>query len=525
MKSKLIYFKEPAMSFKNTRVVTRLSLGFGVVLILLVSVIAIATLRLGELGSISRRVIDEGMVKNAAAALINSTTKENARRTMELFFITDLVRTNQTYAFIDANKKTIAASLQTLDRLETSTEGRALLARIGQTRSSYVASFDKVTQLLRAEDRAEASLVLMTQTLPRLDALQEQVLAMTDLQRLQVLQDAASLEAKIDSTRVVLLVLGVVAVLMGVACALLIARSIVEPLQEALLIADTVAAGDLSQDFETSRGGEFGHLLSSMGDMEDTLTDLVTRIKESTTSISVASRQIASGNADLSQRTETQASSLQETASNIERLTSTVRQNSQREQTANHLALDASNIAQRGGSAVGEVVETMQAISASSKKIVDIIEVIEGIAFQTNILALNAAVEAARAGEQGRGFAVVASEVRTLAQRSAAAAKEIKSLIGHSVAQVESGSHRVDQAGRTMQEIVQAVQQVTDVLAEMTAASAQQNDSIDHINQAMVKLESVTQQNAALVEETSAAAMSMAGQVEQLKAAVDTFKV
>ena len=513
------------MWFNNLRVVTRLSLGFGLILALLGAVVGVAALRLAELGNINHRIVDEGLVKNSAAATINATTKANARRTMELFFLTDPAKAQQTYAFIDANKKAIADALQTLNTLETSPEGRALLDKIQQTRTTYVASFGKVDQLLRSEDRAEASAVLLAQTLPALDALQDQVVAMVELQKRQIAQDAALLDARIAATRTLLVVLGALALLLGVAATVLIARSIVEPLNEALLIADTVAAGDLSQDFETVRGGEFGRLLESMGSMEDTLTVLVTRIKDSTGSISMASRQIASGNADLSQRTETQASSLEETAASMEQLTAAVRQNIQREHAVNGLALNASKIAQRGGTAVGEVVDTMRAISASSKKIVDIIEVIEGIAFQTNILALNAAVEAARAGEQGRGFAVVASEVRTLAQRSADAAKEIKGLIGHSVQQVESGSQRVDQAGRTMQEIVQAVHQVTEVLAEMTQASAEQNAGIEHVNQAVVQLESMTQQNASLVEETAAAAASMASQVELLQEAVDSFKV
>ncbi|SDO09865.1 Methyl-accepting chemotaxis protein [Rhodoferax sp. OV413] len=348
---------------------------------------------------------------------------------------------------------------------------------------------------------------------------------MVDLQKQQLQKDAAAQDAYISSTTTLLVALGGVTVVLGATIAILLGNSISGPLQEALLIADTVASGDLSQDFESNRGGEFGKLLNSMGDMEDKLTELVTSIKDSTGSILLASKEIAAGNADLSARTETQASSLEETAASMEQLTATVRQNAQREQVANGLAANASKIAQRGGDAVGEVVETMDAISRSSKKIVDIIEVIEGIAFQTNILALNAAVEAARAGEQGRGFAVVASEVRTLAQRSADAAKEIKGLIGDSVQQVESGAQRVDLAGRTMQEIVQAVQQVTAVLSEMADASAQQSTGIEHVNQAVVQLEAVTQQNASLVEETAAAAASMATQVEQLQASVDTFKV
>ncbi len=511
--------------FTNMKVSTRLNFGFALVLALLLVIVSVATLRLAELGALNRKAIDEGLVKNSAAAAVNATTKANARRTMELFFITDPAKAAQTYAFIEANKKIIGDALQTLDRLEKSTEGRALLAKTQQTRIAFVASFSKVDKLLKEEDRAGASSLLMSQTLPVLDALHDDVTAMVDLQKRMLQDDAVQQEAYIATTRTLLLLLCAVAVALGIAAAVLISRSITEPLKEALLIADTVASGDLSQDFESSRGGEFGKLLNSMGDMEDKLTVLVTSIKDSTGSILLASREIAAGNAELSQRTESQASSLEETAASMQQLTQTVRQNAEREKSANGMAVSASKLAERGGSAVGEVVETMDAISRSSKKIVDIIEVIEGIAFQTNILALNAAVEAARAGEQGRGFAVVASEVRILAQRSAEAAKEIKGLIGDSVQQVESGSLRVGAAGRTMQEIVQAVQQVTAVLAEMADVSAQQSAGIEHVNQAVVQLESVTQQNASLVEETAAAAASMASQVEQLQASVDTFKV
>jgi methyl-accepting chemotaxis protein len=511
--------------FSNMKVVTRLGLGFALVLGLLVVVAAVATLRLGELGQINQRVVSEGLVKSSAAETVNATTKANARRTMELFFVSSPEQAAATRKAIADNKKTIAEALQTLTQMEQSDEGKRLLANILQTRSSYVASFAKVDELLAQDDRAAASSMLMGQTLPTLDALQTQVVAMVEFQKQAMGQDAVDISAGIAHTRSLLIALCVVAVLLGSGMAYVIGQSIVQPLREALLISDTVAAGDLSQDFESSRGGEFGQLLNSMGDMEDTLTTLVTNIKESTEAILLASREIAMGNADLSQRTEQQASSLEETASSMEQLTATVRQNAQREQAANGLALNASTIAKRGGAAVGEVVETMVAISGSSKKIVDIIAVIEGIAFQTNILALNAAVEAARAGEQGRGFAVVASEVRILAQRSADAAKEIRGLIGDSVQQVESGAQRVDQAGRTMQEIVQAVEQVTHVLSEMAVASAQQSAGIEHVNQAVVQLESVTQQNASLVEQTAAAAASMRGQVEQLQAAVDTFKV
>ncbi|MGO4328530.1 methyl-accepting chemotaxis protein [Cupriavidus sp. 2TAF22] len=319
--------------------------------------------------------------------------------------------------------------------------------------------------------------------------------------------------------------LWVVALLAAAVFTFGIARGVEQPLGEAVFIAETVASGDLSQEFETERGGEFGRLLRGMGEMEDMLTDLVSRIKGSTDSITDASRQIAVGNTDLSQRTEEQAAALQETASSMGELTAMVRQNTERAHAANDLAANASEIAQRGGAAVGEVVQTMQAISASSKKVVDIIDVIEGIAFQTNILALNAAVEAARAGEQGRGFAVVAGEVRTLAQRSSSAAKEIRALIGDSADQVRNGSVRVEQAGETMREIVAASRQVTTILKEISVASAQQSSGIDQVNQAVMQMDSVTQQNAALVEQAAAASSALAEQAQQLQAAVGEFKL
>ncbi len=319
--------------------------------------------------------------------------------------------------------------------------------------------------------------------------------------------------------------LGIAALLVAAGSIYGLARGIEQPLAEAVYIAETVAAGDLSQEFETERGGEFGRLLGGLGEMEDMLTDLVTRIKASTDSITDASHQIAAGNTDLSQRTEEQAAALQQTSSSMAELTTMVKQNTERARTANGLAESASGIAAHGGKVVGSVVETMDAITASSRKVTDIIEVIEGIAFQTNILALNAAVEAARAGEQGRGFAVVAGEVRTLAQRSAAAAKEIKLLIDDSVRQVDSGSALVGQAGQTMQEIVQAVRRVTSLLGEIAAASEEQSSGIGQVNEAVAQMDAVTQQNAALVEQAAAASGALADQARELQQVVGEFRL
>jgi methyl-accepting chemotaxis protein len=288
--------------------------------------------------------------------------------------------------------------------------------------------------------------------------------------------------------------------------------------------ANRIAGGDLSQELTVS-AGDSNSLMAAMARMQQHLAGICTHIIEATGTIATASREIAAGNANLSQRTEEQASSLEETASSMEELTSTVQQNAENARQANQLAIGASAVAVKGGQVVSEVVGTMSAINASSKKIVDIIGVIDGIAFQTNILALNAAVEAARAGEQGRGFAVVASEVRSLAQRSAAAAKEIKALIGDSVDKVGAGTTLVDEAGKTMQEIVSSVQRVTDIMSEITAASQEQSSGIEQVNRAIAQMDQVTQQNAALVEQAAAGADSMQEQIQRLTQAVAEFKL
>jgi methyl-accepting chemotaxis protein len=309
------------------------------------------------------------------------------------------------------------------------------------------------------------------------------------------------------------------------ALALFVGRSIIQPLKNAIYIARQVADGDLTSDIEVKTKDETGQLMQALHDMNASLGGIVGEVRDTTDMITTASREIAAGNSELSQRTEQQASSLEETASSMEELTSTVKQNAENAKHANQLAVTASDIAVKGGQAVSEVVQTMASISASSKKIGDIISVIEDIAFQTNILALNAAVEAARAGEQGRGFAVVAAEVRNLAQRSAGAAKEIKTLIGDSVDKVDAGSRQVDQAGATMSEIVTAVKRVTDIMAEIAAASHEQYAGIEDVNQAIVQMDNVTQQNAALVEQAAAAAESMQEQAKDLYEAVSVFKL
>ena len=338
-------------------------------------------------------------------------------------------------------------------------------------------------------------------------------------------QASEAAAATYDRARLSIGLLLLATVVLGMLLAMWVARIVARPLQDAVTVARQVAGGDLTREIEVKSGCETGQLMGALKEMTASLQALVAQVRSGTDTIATASAQIASGNQDLSSRTEQQASSLEETASSMEQLNSTVKQNADNARQANQLAQSASGIAVKGGDVVGQVVDTMASINESSRKIVDIIAVIDGIAFQTNILALNAAVEAARAGEQGRGFAVVASEVRNLAQRSAAAAKDIKTLIGDSVEKVDAGSRLVDQAGATMDEIVASITRVTDIMSEITAASQEQSSGIDQVNTAIVQMDQVTQQNAALVEQAAAAAEAMMDQAAHLSRVVSVFKL
>ncbi|OFA07123.1 methyl-accepting chemotaxis protein I [Duganella sp. HH101] len=339
-------------------------------------------------------------------------------------------------------------------------------------------------------------------------------------------EHASGTAASIASFYTTLMIaLGVAGGLMSLFTAWYITRGIVGPIRHAVRVARTVAGGDLSSNIEVRSRDEIGQLSAALKDMNASLINIVSEVRGGTEAIGTASAEIAAGNMDLSERTERQAGSLEETASSMEELTSTVKQNAANANQANQLAVSASAVAGQGGAVVAQVVDTMASINASARKIVDIIAVIDGIAFQTNILALNAAVEAARAGEQGRGFAVVANEVRNLAQRSAAAAREIKGLIGDSVEQVDAGARLVDQAGVTMTEIVASVRRFTDIMSDIAAASQEQLSGIEHINGAIAEMDQTTQQNAALVEQASAAAATMRDQAAHLQGAVGVFKL
>jgi methyl-accepting chemotaxis protein len=391
--------------------------------------------------------------------------------------------------------------------------GIKYLEAVKQYDSANSKSAHVVDGLVKGMDRAPTK---------KIDDIVTYVLTQSEMSMKKTLADAS---ASYKSAMLFLIAAVILAIALGCVITVWLIKSITKPLSMAVGYAQIVASGDLTSDITVTGKDETGQLLTALKGMNESLVSCVSDVRVGIDTMATASSQIAAGNMDLSSRTEQQAASLEETASSMEELTSTVKQNSDNAHEANGLAKSASEVAIKGGAVVAKVVETMGSINASSKKIVDIIGVIDGIAFQTNILALNAAVEAARAGEQGRGFAVVASEVRNLAQRSAAAAKEIKALIGDSVEKVDAGSKLVDQAGATMQEVVDSIKRVTDIMSEIAHASLEQNSGIEQINLAITQMDQVTQQNAALVEEAAAAAGSLQQQGHSLSEAVGVFKL
>ncbi|WP_293777564.1 methyl-accepting chemotaxis protein [uncultured Oxalicibacterium sp.] len=513
------------MNMSNMKIGTRLGLGFGFVSLLMVVLIAVALYRFDQVGNINHRMVDEDWVKAEAVAVIESTMRANARRNLEFFIESDPAKTAQLFEAIAKNKKTIDDAVATLDKLIVSEKGLALLAHFKEARGKYVTSFGQVGKLIREQQKEQARVLMQAETLPALDAVQQIIVDMKALQNQFVLDSSETSKQLIASAQNWMIGLGMGTLLISMVCAFFMTRSVVGPMTKAVFVAEKVASGDLTSDIDVKGKDETAQLLAALKSMNEGLVNLVGDVRTSTQAIALASNEIATGNMDLSSRTEQQASSLEETASSMEELTSTVRQNADNARQANQLAVNASEVAMRGGKVVAEVVDTMGAINGSANKIVDIIGVIDGIAFQTNILALNAAVEAARAGEQGKGFAVVAAEVRTLAQRSANAAKEIKTLIGDSVERIAAGSRLVDEAGSTMQEVVDGVRRVTDIMGEISMASHEQTDGIEQINQAVMQMDQVTQQNAALVEEAAAAAEALQGQANHLVHLVATFKL
>jgi methyl-accepting chemotaxis protein len=513
------------MNLKNLKIGTRLGLGFAVVLLLMLIIAATGMQRLASVGKATEDMMQNALVKERLAnqwsnllgpAIVNSFAMVKATDPKAVAYF-EKGRADKSALINPVQKK--------LEELLTSPEEKKLYAGVADARGVVLATIGKINKLKTEGKNEEAMEMADNQFAPALTVYEEAVAKLAAYQRDRIDGLAQDIEANHTTGETTLMVLSGIALVLGALFAWRLTLGIVRPLGHAVEVAETVAAGDLSTHIEVESRDETGQLMHALREMNASLAKVVGEVRTGTETIATASGQIASGNQDLSSRTEEQASSLEQTAASMEELTSTVKQNADNARQANQLAVSASEVAVKGGSVVSQVVDTMGSINASSKKIVDIIGVIDGIAFQTNILALNAAVEAARAGEQGRGFAVVASEVRSLAQRSAAAAKEIKTLIGDSVEKVEEGSKQVEEAGRTMDEIVGSVKRVTDIMGEITAASQEQTSGIEQINQAITQMDQVTQQNAALVEEASAAAQSLQEQAGSLVQAVSVFKL
>ncbi|GCL61963.1 methyl-accepting chemotaxis protein [Pseudaquabacterium pictum] len=512
--------------FSNIGIGTRLGLSFASVLVLLVLIATLGMLQLREIGVLHAKRAD-------LAEHATSIERWQGAVTLNLTRALGVGASGYhpaTVAFLEPPMKETSEAITKLqERVNQSLTGpeeRAMLDEIGARRKAYVEARAKAAAAFK-EGRAEDGNRIVSGPMTdgakaykdAIAALQAHVQAAADAMEL-----AASQRASLAQT--LMLALSVLALALGSGLAWAITRSVTHPLRQAVDIAERIAAKDLSSPpAVVRRGDEIGTLQQALGQMQGSLVEMVREIRAGTAGVATASAEIASASTDLSQRTEETAGSLQQTASAMEQITATVAQTSDSARAANQLAASASDVAGRGGEMVDQVVRTMESIHASSRQIGDIIGTIDGIAFQTNILALNAAVEAARAGEQGRGFAVVAAEVRSLAQRSAEAAKQIKSLIGTSVDRVESGSRLVGDAGGTMAEIVASVRRVSDIIGEVMSAANEQSQGIAQVNDSVATLDQMTQQNAALVEQSAAAAESLKDQSDRLAALVSTFRL
>ena len=509
---------------KNLKLGTRLAGGFSVLLAMIIIMCVVGLLGLAEINRsvetvTQRSLVKERLVNDWARNIHSGVTRttaiaKSADASLATFFADEAAASTR-------NSSQLQQQIEPL--IESPEEG--LWAGIAKARQAYLSTRDTIFKAKKDGDVATAERVFAQEFLPATRQFIELISKLSSVQRADIDARAQDIQGEYASANLWMIVIGAIGLLSGLLLAVLLTRSITHPLSDALAVARTVAANDLTSNIAVRSRDEIGQLMRALQTMNGNLAATVARIRAGVDNIASASGQIAAGNTDLSSRTEQQAASLEQTAASMEELSSTVKQNADSARQANQLAAAASDTASRGGATVSEVVGAMSAISASSVKIADIVSVIDGIAFQTNILALNAAVEAARAGEQGKGFAVVAAEVRTLAQRSAQAAKEIKGLIEDTVGKIGQGSDSAQRAGATMQDIVASVQRVTDIMGEIAAASAEQADGIEQVNRAVSQMDEVTQQNAALVEEAAAAAGSMQDQAADLKRAVSAFRL
>jgi methyl-accepting chemotaxis protein len=518
------------MKLSNLSIRGKLTVAFGA---LCVMVLAMAVMSVKSLGAASDRFEQFVSGVNARASLAGQIRMAVDRRAIaarNLVLVTkpaDLEKEKVvvTEAHGDVGKLIDALRATVASAEDASDTAKRLVAEMERVEQAYGPVALAIVDLALNQRREDAIRRMNDECRPLLAALSKATADYAGYSEARAQTLVVEAKSRYLVQRNTLLLACLLVTAAAVAAGVLVTLAITRPLGEALQIAESVASGDLSATISTQGKDEVAQLLRAPARMNTNLGGLVQRVRQSSDSIATGSAEIATGNADLSQRTEQQASSLQETAATMDELGATVRNNADNAKQANQLAIGASGVASKGGDVVEQVVQKMRVINTSSKKIADIIGVIDGIAFQTNILALNAAVEAARAGEQGRGFAVVASEVRSLAQRSAAAAKEIKTLIHDSVEQVDQGTHLADDAGRTMSDIVDAIKRVTDIVAEISSASVEQSSGVNQVGQAVTQMDQVTQQNAALVEQSAAAAESLRGQASQLVQAVAAFKL
>jgi len=509
----------------NMKVGTRLGIGFGIVVMLLIGMTLFGVNRMSSLNDGTSLLVNDRYPKVVLANEILDGINFNALAMRNLLITEDPEKIKAALSEIKSNVTRVGEKIAQLDKTISTEKGKQVFNEVKEARSKYVVTQNEYLKLISEGKKQEAGEYLLSSVVQAQTAYFSQVQNLIALIGTIMVKSGEDAEKNYQNSRNMLSGIAIIAILLACGFAYWTTRSITRPLNQAVQIARTIADGDLTSKIQVESSDETGQLLQALKDMNSSLVRIVAQVRTGTDTIASASTQIAAGNLDLSSRTEEQASSLEETAASMEELTSTVKQNADNARQANQLAAEASDVAIKGGEVVSEVVSTMSSINNSSKKVVDIISVIDGIAFQTNILALNAAVEAARAGEQGSGFAVVASEVRNLAQRSAAAAKEITVLIGDSVDQVSAGTLLVNKAGTTMSEVVNSVRRVTDIMAEITAASHEQSTGIEQVNQAIAQMDEVTQQNAALVEEAAAAAASLEDQASNLSELVDVFRI
>ena len=513
---------------KNLKIGTRLALGFCMVLALLVGVALVGAHGIGNVNDRVSLFASDTLPSLKTVAAMRGTVDSVRRLESQHLLVDTAEEMDSLEKRIATRHSELGKQLQDYEKLLSDPQDKQRWQQVASTAAVYAAEWEKLRPLSRQTvadpaSAAAARKVLFGTSSTAFKGVSEALSKLWEYNEQHGTQAAQESQATYKSALLILALLAGTAVLLGLGAAWWVSRSITRPLAVAVKVAQTVAAGDLTSRVVVDSKDETGELLTALMAMNDSLARVVGQVRQSSDCIATGSSEIATGNADLSQRTEEQASNLQQTAASMEQLTSTVRQNADTARQANQLASSASQAAEQGSAVVHQVVGTMEQITASSNKIADIIGVIDSIAFQTNILALNAAVEAARAGEQGRGFAVVASEVRSLAQRSASAAKEIKTLISESVEKVQAGSRYASDAGKAMDGIVGQVRRVTDLIAEITAASTEQTQGISQVGDAVNQLDQVTQQNAALVEESAAAADSLKQQAARLTKVVSVF--